>query len=101
MTRKTLLAICLLLASLPLKAQFYLNGDDPARTRWYTLETPHYQLIYPIGADSLARTYARQLEQFVETLTTRAEEYRKDLDAANEEYSHAKLIHNILGDRSL
>lgn len=64
MTRKTLLAICLLLATLPLKAQFYLNGDDPARTRWYTLETPHYQLIYPIGVDSLARTYARQLEQF-------------------------------------
>ncbi len=64
MTRKTLLAICLLLATLPLKAQFYLNGDNPARTRWYTLETPHYQLIYPIGIDSLARTYARQLEQF-------------------------------------
>ena len=64
MTRKTLLAICLLLASLPLKAQFYLNGDDPARTRWYTLETPHYQFIYPLGVDSLARTYARHLEQF-------------------------------------
>ena len=41
--------------------------------------------------------FAWQLEQFVEHLTTHADEYRKDMDAANEEYSHAKLIHNILG----
>ena len=64
MTRKTILALCLLLASLPLRAQFYLNGDDPARLRWYTIETYHYQLIYPQGTDSLARSYGRLLEQF-------------------------------------
>ena len=46
---------------------------------------------------SSVEAFARQLEQFVENLTTRADEYRKDLEAANEEYSHAKLIRNILG----
>ena len=64
MTRKTLVALLLLLASLPLHAQFYLNGDDPGYLRWYTLETPHYQMIYPAGTDSLARVYGRLLEQF-------------------------------------
>ena len=61
MMRKTLLLLALLLAALPLKAQFYLAGDDPGHLRWFTIQTPHYQLIYPEGADSLARTYGRLL----------------------------------------
>ena len=64
MKRKTLLALLLLLAALPLHAQFFLNGEDPAHVKWYTLESAHYQLIYPRGLDSLARVYATQLEQF-------------------------------------
>lgn len=64
MMRKTLLLLALLLAALPLKAQFYMAGDDPGHLRWFTIQTPHYQLIYPEGADSLARTYGRLLEQF-------------------------------------
>lgn len=62
--RKYLLAAALLLAVIPLSAQFYLPGDDPARLRWYSLESAHYEVIYPEGADSLARDYARALEQF-------------------------------------
>ena len=64
MKRKTLLALLLLLAALPLHAQFFLNGEDPAHVKWHTLESAHYQLIYPRGLDSLARVYATQLEQF-------------------------------------
>jgi len=64
MKRKTLLALLLLLAALPLHAQFFLNGEDPAHVKWYTLESAHYQMIYPRGLDSLARVYATQLEQF-------------------------------------
>ncbi len=64
MKRKTLLALLLLLAALPLHAQFFLSGEDPAHVRWYTLESGHYKLIYPAGLDSLARVYATQLEQF-------------------------------------
>ena len=40
--------------------------------------------------------FARQLERFVEDLTRNPEKYRKDLDAANKEFSHERLIYNIL-----
>lgn len=63
--RKTALLFILLTACLfPARAQFYLTGDDPARLQWYQIETPHYRVIFPQGADSLARTYGRSLEQF-------------------------------------
>ena len=63
--RKSVLILCLLAACLlDAHAQFYLNGDDPARLRWFSIETAHYQLIFPEGTDSLARVYARSLEQF-------------------------------------
>ena len=63
--RKSVLILCLLTACLlPARAQFYLSGDDPARLRWNSIETAHYQIIYPDGADSLARMYGRSLEQY-------------------------------------
>lgn len=63
--RKSLLAIMLLmLAYLPAKAQFYTSGDDPGYLKWYSIQTPYYQIIYPSGADSLARVYGKLLEQF-------------------------------------
>ena len=64
MTRKTLLTIILLLACLCARAQFVTHGDNPGHLKWFSIETPHYQLIYPAGSDSLARTYGRLLEQF-------------------------------------
>ena len=64
MHKKTLIALLLLAFALPAKAQFFLAGDDPARLHWYSVETPHYKLIYPEGADSLARSYGRAMEQF-------------------------------------
>ena len=63
-------------------------------------QNPEVLEKYKIGMAvdlSSVDAFARQLEQFVENLTTRGDEYRRDLDAANEEYSHEKLIHNILG----
>lgn len=63
--RKTLISLLFLLAfSLPGKAQFFLTGEDPGHLRWYSVESAHYQVIFPSGADSLARVYARLLEQF-------------------------------------
>ena len=64
MLKKTLIVLLLLAGVLPASAQFYLAGDDPARLHWYSLETDHYQLIFPEGADSLARVYGRALEQY-------------------------------------
>ena len=40
--------------------------------------------------------FTRQLETFVEDLTTNAELYRQNLAAANEEYGHEALIRSIL-----
>ena len=54
---------------------------------------------YKIGmaADlSSVEAFTKQLEQFVEELTRHADEYKKNLDAANREYSHERLIRNIL-----
>lgn len=65
MKLKTFTCLLLLtLAALPLRAQFNLPGDEPAGLRWYTIESPYYQIIYPEGADSLARIYGARLEQF-------------------------------------
>ena len=58
----------LLLAGLLLcqgaRAQFYQIGNDPSSLRWSQIETPAYRIIYPRGADSLARRYGTLLEQF-------------------------------------
>ena len=63
--RKTVLsAAIILLAALSAKAQFYTQGSDPSCIKWYSTETPFYKIIYPRGADSLAHTYGRLLEQF-------------------------------------
>ena len=48
----------------PLKAgaQFYLSGTDPASTRWNSISTRSFEVIYPEGCDSLAFRMARTLE---------------------------------------
>ncbi len=66
--RKFLTIIGLLMGLLPCSAQFYSDGTEPARLRWYSRETAHYRLIYPEGTDSLARVYGRYLEQYREPL---------------------------------
>ena len=63
--RKLLLSLITLLAvSVSAWGQFYSSGTDPGNLHWYSVESPYYKIIYPEGADSLARTYARLLEQF-------------------------------------
>ena len=63
--RNLLLSLMALLAfSVSARGQFYTAGTDPGYLRWYSVESPYYKIIYPEGADSLARTYARLLEQF-------------------------------------
>ena len=45
-------------------AQFYVTGDDPGRLRWNHIDTESYRIIYPQGADSLARVYGKKLEKY-------------------------------------
>ena len=65
---RKLLALCLLFCALPqaLPAQIFTHGSDPGHLRWWTLETPHYELLFPTGLDSLARRYGLYLEQYRE-----------------------------------
>ena len=67
--RKFVLSLIVLAAvSFSAKGQFFISGTDPGYLRWYSVESPYYKIIYPEGADSLARSYARLLEQFREPL---------------------------------
>lgn len=61
--RKFLCAIFLLLIpALSGRAQFYDAGNDPASARYMQIRTDNFRIIYPVGADSLARIYAASLE---------------------------------------
>ena len=53
----------LLIASAPLKAQFYTVGNE-SPMKWSTIRTDHYRLVYTQGLDSLAKAYAVSLEQY-------------------------------------
>lgn len=56
--------VCMLLAVLPSAAQFYTTGQDSGGLRWYRLRTQYYDVLYPRGADSLARVYASELAKW-------------------------------------
>ena len=56
-----LVAFCLF-ASLHMQAQFLDYGSDPARFKWNIVKLPHYNLVYPLGNDSMAYNYALYLE---------------------------------------
>lgn len=60
--KKAILLIVVFLFSVCVKAQFVNFGTDPARYKWNIIRTPHYNLIYPQGSDSMAYRYASLLE---------------------------------------
>lgn len=55
--------LLLLIPSLA-SAQFYVTGDDPGMLHWKYIDTDSYRVIYPQGADSLAKVYGRKLEKY-------------------------------------
>ena len=61
-----ILRILLIFLFIPIaaSAQFYVTGDDPGHLKWNYIDTESYRVIYPQGADSLARSYARKLEKY-------------------------------------
>ena len=61
---RILFAAVFALSATGASAQITQIGTDPGRLRWFSLDTPSYQVIYPAGLDSLARAYALKLEQF-------------------------------------
>lgn len=61
--KEILIAAALCLAGPGAVAQFYTNGTEPFSVKWSQIQTDNYKVIYPRGLDSLARVYARTLEQ--------------------------------------
>ena len=49
-------------ASLYVNAQSYYSAGSDPMTRWRSIYTEHYEIIYPEGTDSLARVYAANME---------------------------------------
>ena len=64
MKRIYIIILLLLLMPLYASAQFYVTGDDPGKLKWSYIETDHFRIIYPNGADSLAKVYGTDLEHF-------------------------------------
>ena len=61
--RVILLGILLLLGSLPAAAQYYMTGSAPADTRWSRIRSEHFDVIFPVELDSLAREYLYSFEK--------------------------------------
>ena len=60
---KIIFLIALLIPSVS-QAQFYVTGDDPGRLKWNFIDTDNFRVIYPQGADSLAKEYGYKLEKY-------------------------------------
>ena len=56
------LLVATMLVPLAGHAQLYSGGTDPGSTKWSSICTESYRIIYPRGLDSLARVYAVCLE---------------------------------------
>ncbi len=54
--------LLMLLTAAPSAAQFVSSGTDGAGLRWRSIESATWKVVYPEGADSLAKEYARALE---------------------------------------
>ncbi len=59
-----ILTLVIILIAQTASAQFYVTGDDPGKLKWYSIETDHFEVIYPEGVDSLAKVYAGKIENY-------------------------------------
>ena len=59
-----LISVILIILPVSMEAQFYITGDDPGKTKWMTIDTDNFSIIYPEGTDSLARVYGYKLEKY-------------------------------------
>lgn len=92
--KRRLCTILAFLACLNAGAQFYSAGDDPGGTRWRSISSDNFRIIYPAGCDSLALRYGLELERWRLPLAgsigyTPNELYRRPLPVILHAYSAA------------
>lgn len=63
MRKSIYLAVVMLFAAAPVKAQFTVFGNEKPSVRWNTFPTENYRFIYPKGCDSIASRYAIEWEK--------------------------------------
>lgn len=61
---KKIISLLILLIPSLASAQFFVTGDDPGKLKWNSFDTESYRVIYPQGADSLAKVYGQKLEKY-------------------------------------
>ncbi|MDR2801708.1 MAG: hypothetical protein LBB31_00640 [Prevotellaceae bacterium] len=59
----TLFIIHCTLFIVPVQAQYYNTGTEPAAVQWRQIKTDRFTVIYPQGVDSLAQRYAWLFDQ--------------------------------------
>lgn len=69
MLKRIFTVISAMLLTLSAGAQFYTGGGDPGSLKWYSVQSDNYKIIYPEGADSLARAYGTWLERYREPVS--------------------------------
>lgn len=62
--RKLLIICTLSLSGLCVRAQFHSYGEDASRHKWFSIKTPHNEIIFTEGNDSTARLYGEFLEKY-------------------------------------
>ncbi|MBO7269063.1 MAG: hypothetical protein J6U83_04825, partial [Bacteroidales bacterium] len=58
-----IVALVLSFCSSSLYGQYVINGGTPSAVKWMQLKGDTYKVIYPLGADSLAKRYLWLLEE--------------------------------------
>jgi len=66
MRNRFLLSFCLLFSFGSAVAQFYNVGTEPSTVKWQQINTTHFQVIFPKGADSLGQQVTRYLSEAYE-----------------------------------
>ncbi len=67
------LIILFLLFFMDGNAQYYSSGQDPASQRWNQINSENFQVIYPIGYDSMAQ-YVMNVMEYGRELTIKTKE---------------------------
>ncbi|HEX9959054.1 MAG TPA: hypothetical protein VGA96_17420, partial [Fibrella sp.] len=64
-----LLVLALLTSVSAIAQTLPILSQNPASLRWYRLQTPHFQVIYPEGFEQPAKRTAQRLEQVYEPVS--------------------------------
>lgn len=66
--KRTILTLAIMLVFIPLMAQFYNTGENPASVKWNKIKSKNYTIIFPREIDSLGKRYIWLLENNRERL---------------------------------